>query len=186
MACWSKESLLKRNDISLNCFKQDYALSLHTLPGPHFLLLAKREERKNNKECPSNVAFDYVEGGMAEVFMEDIAGFAQHPLGSYQLSDILQAQEKAEAHIEKASEYNLETNTCLHYARDVWSSLGLVDTIDMAEFIVEGVFNDSNFENLAKKHRGGTGYLTAKASGKHELKNYIKDVVYTQLDIVTA
>ena len=56
----------------------------------------------------------------------------------------------------------------------------------MAEFIVEGVFNDSNFENLIKKHRGGTGCLTAKASGKQELKNYIKDVVYTQLDIVAA
>jgi len=186
VACWSKESLLEKDDISLNCFKQNYALSLHTLPGPHFLLLAKRKEGKNDKECPSNVALDYVEGSMAEVFVEDMAGFAQHPLGSHQLSDILQAQEKAETHIEKASEYNLETNTCLHYARDVWRSLGLADTVDMAGFIVEGVSNDSNFENLATKHSGGTGYLTAKASGKQELRNYIKDVVYTQLDVVTA
>ena len=131
MACWSEESLLEKDDISLNCFKQDYALSLHTLQGPHFLLLARRKEGKNDKECPSNVALDYVEGSMANVFVEDMAGFTQHPLGSHQLSDILQAQEKAETHIEKASEYNLETNTCLHYARDVWSSLGFADTVSL-------------------------------------------------------
>ena len=169
VACWSKESLLEKDDISLNCFKQDYALSLHTLPGPHFLLLAQRKERMNDEECPSNVAFDYVEGGMAEVFMEDMGNFSQHMLGSRPLSDILQAQEKAEAHTEKASDYNLETNTCLHYARDVWSSLGLADTADMEELIIEGVFNDSNSANLAMKYSGGTGYLAAKANGRQEL-----------------
>jgi len=186
VACWSKESLLEKSDIPLNCFNQDYALSLHTLPGPHFLLLAQRKERMNGEKCPSNVAFDYVQGGMAEVFMEDMGDFPQHLLGSRPLSDILQAQAKAKAYVEKAPEYNLETNTCLHYARDVWSSLGLADTAGMAEFIIEGVFNDSSFAELATKHSGGTGYLTAEAGGRQELRSYIKGVVDSQLDVTTA
>jgi len=62
--------------------------------------------------------------------------------------------------------------------------LGLSESVDLAEFIVEGVFNDSNFENLAMNYNSGTGYLSTNASGRQELNNYIKDVVYSQLDIV--
>lgn len=183
VSCWSKESLLGKDDIPLACFELKYALNLNFLPGPHFMLLAAREEGTHDIKCPSNVVFDYVTGGIAQMHVENMSSAAKHSLGSYPLRDILEAQSKTESLVETGSEYNLETNTCVHYAKDVWSFLGFVETAELADFIVEGVYNDANFSTLATKHKGGTGYLSAEANGSEELRNYIKHVVYDQLDI---
>ena len=183
VSCWSKESLFGKEDIPLACFKLNYALNLNVLPGPHFLLLAAREEGANDFQCPSNFVFDYDTGGISQMHTENMSSAAKHLMGQYPLGDILEAQGKTKSLTRKDSEYNLETNTCVHYAKDVWRFLGLVETADLAEFIVEGVFNDPNFSNLATKHQGGIGYLSAKANGSQELRNYIKRVVYGQLNI---
>ena len=58
--------------------------------------------------------------------------------------DLLEAEESAESH--DASNFDVLTNNCVHYASKIWRHLGVHETEDLADFIVANIINDENVE----------------------------------------
>ena len=97
---------------------------------------------------------------------------------------MLQAEQKAKAI--DASEYDYFYNSCVHYAGQIWQSLGFKQTYDMANFLVDNIINDQDVRHLrAAKKKGGLRALAAiTLGGKGGFKKYVQGVVYSQLDLV--
>lgn len=191
--CWQKESNLARASIPLHCLDTVYNVNLVSLQlEPHFFLLAVRkdvDEGENQQEdCPANLGMDSV-NGMKEksvIFESDIKDLPKHVLDSATLVSILDAEEKVEPN--STSEYDLATNSCVHYAQRIWRSLDIAETEELAQFIITNFRQKGDIEQLKnigiKYGQGGIRALAAyTARGKKGLLQWISDVVYSQLDI---
>lgn len=174
------------------CYKTTYDIDLHAVKGPHLFIAATlpmtEDPIKGTKDtnCPSSLAFHSIKGkkNIVELDKKDRSLDSFH-LGSAKLSDILKAEENAIA-IEP-SNYDFAKNNCVRYASDIWRSLDIDETTELAEFIIENVSNDSGLEDLLKMYVD-KGSFRAKAmysiGGNVALKSFVTDVVYDQLDIV--
>ena len=73
-----------------------------------------------------------------------------------------------------------------HYALYILRSLGLKETKELGDFVIDNVINDVKGMKIAKKSKGRS--LRALAAfaigGKGGYENYLKDVVYSQLHLV--
>ena len=107
-----------------------------------------------------------------------------HFLGEASLVDILVAEESVEAI--DPSNYDYFYNSCAHYALYILRSLGLKETKELGDFVIDNVINDVKGMKIAKKSKGRS--LRALAAfaigGKGGYENYLKDVVYSQLNLV--
>ena len=109
-------------------------------------------------------------------------GLSKHPLGQFTLGDVLVAEKKATAIND--SEYDLTKNTCIHYAGDIWRSLGVKETQAMADFLVSNLVGSDDFIEFAKKKAGGLRAIAALAiGGQSALEYYIRSTVSSQLKI---
>jgi hypothetical protein len=110
-------------------------------------------------------------------YMEDIKDLPKHTLGVAALTDILKAEENAEA-IDEAS-FDVRTNNCVHYASSIWRRLGFDETEDLADFVVDHIIIDEDLvENMLSRHGGR---MLLKAVRTKGLEDYWKNVVYSQL-----
>ena len=179
---------LRDEDIPTKCMDLLYDVSLYAIKGPHFLVGVSPQEGGGvrGNECPQIIAFDTPDGQkkmLSLMDMGDIKGLRVHKLGSSKLGAILKAEEQAD--IIDGSNFDLVSNNCVHYARDIWSSLGFDETNNLALFITDHLMSDESFEKLAKKHIGGSRYVAAKTiGGPGAMEVFIDHVVYSQLDVV--
>eukprot|EP00956_Cyclotella_meneghiniana_P038506 scaffold155273_cov35-Cyclotella_meneghiniana.AAC.2 len=171
--------VLKEEKIPNQCLDEYYDLNLYVIAGPHFMLGVSNEGK-----CP-NVALTSVEGDKHKIMFSS-AATDNIPSYSYDkkitLRQFLEAEEVAPA-IDNDL-YDLESNTCVHYAGSIWRELGYPETHELAQFIVTNIANDPHFEDLAKNSFGGGRYLMAKAvGGKRALESHLEEVVYSQMII---
>ena len=170
---------LKDEMIPDQCLDEDYDVNLYVIDGPHFMLGAS-----NGGKCP-NIALTSVEG-VKHKFMfssaanDDIPSYSSGKKAT--LRQFLEAEEVAPTIGIDA--YDLESNTCVHYAGSIWRELGYPETHELAQFIVTNIANDPSFEDMAKSSFGGVRYLLAKAvGGKNALLSHLEEVVYSQMNL---
>lgn len=192
---WAAVNIWQDNDIAgvidhqsnvlLQCKTRSYDLGLYAIPGPHFFIgaTAIAADKNAGSECPPSIVFVSIEGAK-KIFevKESMDESSKHPLGEFELGDILEAEKKAVAI--KDSEYDISSNNCAHYARDIWRSLGIMETSSLADFLVLNLINSDEVIDTATEMAGGHRVLAALAAGGHgALEHYIKHVVTSQLDI---
>lgn len=82
-------------------------------------------------------------------------------------------------------EYDYSTNGCAHYAQRIWRPLGFDETDALANFFVENVVEDFRAVERAHKSKRGLRALASFAlGGKGGFKDYVKGIVYDQLEVV--
>ena len=168
--------VLKEDTNFDECLDEDYDLNLYVV-GLHFMLGAS-----NSGNCP-NIALFSVEGGKHKVVFSsaDVDGIPSYSFGEkVTLRDFLNAEEVATPTDNEG--FDLESNTCVHYAGSIWRELGYPETHELAQFVVSNVVNDPNFEDMTKHHVGGLRYLVAKVvGGKGAMISHLEEVVYSQM-----
>ena len=172
---------LEETDLSVSCDEQEYDVGLIAVPGPHFLIASTQGDQQN---CPPAIVFASIEGEKKKVILSPqvMANFPIHHLGTAQLQHILDAEKSADAIA--IHDFDLATNSCVHFAGKISRRLGFPETDELATFIIEHALGDPDFEKLAKSYSGGFSYLAAKVAGGEEaLKDRLKDIVYSQLRI---
>ena len=184
-----EEVNVETNDLSINCKDCLYELGLYAISGAHFfiggtVLDRTKKNEDSDMECPSVIAFASI-GGIKKFFQvnEDMDDkLSKYSLGEFALSDILSAEKKANAIDD--TKYNLSKNTCVHYARDIWRSLGVKETQEMADFLITNLAGRDEFIEFAKKKHGGLHAVMSFAiGGKRYLENYVRTIVTSQLSI---
>lgn len=175
-ACLLKEDGI--SNIPKYCLDQEYDLKFYVAVAPHFMLGAST----SIDGCP-NIAFASSDGGKHKIKFktQDISDIPSYYFGKVALDDILRAEEDTPPTENENKNFNLETNTCVHYGREIWRTLGFTESDELAQFVISGVLNAPNFEDMAKRHVGGIRYLAAKAVGADSaLKKHLEGVVYSQ------
>jgi hypothetical protein len=146
----SRHATVKKADIPTECGDEMYDMALYALPGPHFILAGTKslDSSSVNPICPKSIAFSTMDGGqigkkqIVSPYMEDIKDLPKHTLGVAALTDILKAEENAEA-IDEAS-YDVLKNNCIHYASSIWRRLGFDETEDLGNFLVQSIIIDED------------------------------------------
>lgn len=175
--------------VDSKCNDRLYRVGLYYTNGPHFFIGALHHGDVGD-DCPAFIAFASIDGKKTKAALKHTLFFnkdslVHNHLGDVSLQDILKAEDTADALDD--GRYDLVTNTCVHYARSIWRSLGLAETTELAEFIIGNTVNDGNFEDMAKSKArfGGLRYLAAKAIGGTDMmEDFVEDIVYSQLDII--
>jgi len=176
--------LKEDHPISEVCLGSKYEVVLIAVEGPHFLLGASNE----NPDCP-NIAFDSVGGKRRSQFStEDATGVAVHHVGLASLRAILEAENQAAELNPTLLSFNLSTNTCVHYARDIWRRLGMTESASLAEFVIENVVGDPHIERIAGEiltlgeGMGGLRNLAARVitGGSNLVREKVEETVYSQ------
>ena len=172
--------VLKEEDtIPEECLEEEYDLNLYVAGGPHFMLGAS-----NGGKCP-NVALSSLEGAKHKIVFssDDTVGMPSYSFGKkITLRDFLKAEEVVPP--TDTEGFNLESNTCVHYAGSIWRELGYPETHELAHFVVSNVANDPKFEDMVKNHVGGLRYLAAKVvGGKNAMVSHLEEMVYSQMVI---
>jgi hypothetical protein len=177
--------LKEDHPISEACIGSNYEVILIAVEGPHFLLGASNE----NTDCP-NIAFDSVGGKRRSQFStEDAAGaVAVHHGGFVSLRSILEAEKQAAEVNPTLLSFDLSTNTCVHYAGDIWRRLGMPESASLAEFVIENTVGDPHSERIAgeiEALNGGMGDLRILAArvitgGSNLVREKVKEAVYSQ------
>eukprot|EP00956_Cyclotella_meneghiniana_P037458 scaffold139212_cov21-Cyclotella_meneghiniana.AAC.1 len=180
------------HDLSMKCKDRLYSLGLYTISRTHFFVGGTAvDEVKKDKDssvlCPSAIAFASIDGIKKFYGVNvDMDGYlSKYPLGQFVLSDILAAEEEATAIDD--SKYDLSKNTCVHYAGDIWRSLGVKETEEMADFLVTNLVESVEFIEFAKKKAGGLRAIASYViGGSASLENYVRSIVTSQLNIEPA
>jgi len=185
-----------KEDISTTCRDNiyDVFLSANDDGQSHLFITAMmKEEVENgadNNNCPPAILLDHTREGEKKVLVlledkiDEVKELPRHFLGEASLVDILVAEESVEA-IEP-SNYDYFYNSCAHYAQRIWRSLGLKETKELGDFVIDNVINDVKGMKIAKKSKGRSLRTLAAFAigGKGGYENYLKDVVYSQLNLV--
>ena len=171
--------VLKEATISDKCLDEEHDLNLYVVGGPHFMLGAS-----NGGKCP-NVALSSLEGAKVKIVFSSAytVGIPSYSFGKkITLRDFLKAEEVVPP--TDTEGFDLESNTCVHYAGSIWRELGYPETHELAQFVVSNVANDAKFEDMVKTHVGGLRYLAAKVvGGKNAMVSHLKEMVYSQMVI---
>jgi len=77
----------------------------------------------------------------------------------------------------------LFNNSCPHYASSIWRAIGLEETDELANFLIENIVDDPSFVELAKKTGGARALAAVGIGGKGALEKYVAGMVYSQLEI---
>ena len=81
-------------------------------------------------------------------------------------------------------DYDLTSNSCINYAGRIWRALRLDETKELANFLVENLIENDWFLTIARqKYSAGGLRVLAFVTGKGSFENFVKDVVYSQLNI---
>jgi hypothetical protein len=179
VSCLSTESFITKESISAECENEMYDVAVSVVPGPHFFLLAtKSPDSSSNVICPTTLAFDTLnfEKKIAAPYEEDFKALPSYELKTaVKLTDLLEAEESAEYH--DASNFDVLTNNCVHYASKIWRHLGVHETEDLADFIVANIINDENVLNSWEDEGVRRLVQTVMTEGR------VKKIVYSQLHL---
>jgi hypothetical protein len=179
VSCLSTESFITKESISTECENEMYDVAVSVVPGPHFFLLAtKSPDSSSNAICPTTLAFDTLnfEKKIAAPYEEDFKALPSYELKTaVKLTDLLEAEESAESH--DASNFDVLTNNCVHYASKIWRHLGVHETEDLADFIVANIINDENVLNSWEDEGVRRLVQTVMTEGR------VKKIVYSQLHL---
>eukprot|EP00956_Cyclotella_meneghiniana_P021146 scaffold38102_cov40-Cyclotella_meneghiniana.AAC.2 len=192
---WVKDNKVEevnQADLPIKCKDVLYKVGLYSLSGSHFFIGGTAIKNADNDvmaniDCPSAIAFASIDGtkkvyNAPETAVQELSN---HFLGQFALIDILAAEENVTA-IDNSG-YHLTKNTCAHYARAIWRALGVEETHDMADFLVTNLVDSDEFIEFAKMKAGGLRVVTTFAvGGKQALENYVRDIVTSQLNIVST
>ena len=174
------------------CGDKVYDVTLYAFEGPHFAIAATLPKVENDDEnfCPSAFGVFSEDGEMhyEVAYPNDYNGELiprdEIKLGSAQLDDFLKATGDVKPIAD--SDYDFTTNSCVHFAQGIWRGVGVAETTELAEFIINNVVNDNGLKELLEEY-GDTGSFRTTAmlaiGGKSATKHFISDVVYDQLAI---
>jgi hypothetical protein len=183
--CLEKDSHITKEDIPAECGHEMYNVALYAAPGPHFFLVGIKSSDDSTSGtiiCPKALAFDSLMGGKKIVspYVSDIEALPKHDIGVAMLTDVLKAEENADAI--DVSSYDMLKNNCIHYAFSIWRSwrtLGLDEAEDLADFIIANVINDDSLGQRASNWRGGRRLLSAVEDGIFE--TFVRNAVYSHV-----
>jgi hypothetical protein len=117
-----------------------------------------------------------------EVLHPDIKRWDLGDGGQFKLGDFFGAFEQVEP-IDEAS-YDLVKNGCVHFAVRIMRKLGIEETKEVADFIVDSLIAHTNdLLWRASNKAGGASLLAAVLSGPKTLRSHIADLVNTQMNI---
>ena len=145
-APWFGECVLEEEyPIADSCLDSQYEVSLFSLKDSHFLLGATSQHR----DCPSMVFFAGNGGKLRVRFSpEGATGVAIHAVGEASLRAVIEAEARTPG-LDKAP-FDLATNTCLHYAGGISRNLGLPESAELGNFIVENIVAHRSGNAIAK------------------------------------
>ena len=178
--------------IAKECHDKVYDVTFHAIEGPHFVIAATLPSDIQSTDvinCPSIIGFYSQDGhkqrDVAYDNGEEYNSLDEIKIGSATLDDFFKAEENAQPIDD--SNYDFTKNSCVHYAGDIWRSLSVVETVELAEFIIDNVVNNDGLKNFLEEH-GDTGSFRTSAmiaiGGKPAMRRFISDIVYEQLHIV--
>ena len=180
------------NEIAKECRSKVYDVTLYAFEGPHFAIAVTlpKDEIDTKKVCPSAVGV-FSEDGERKYEIaypnhknEELVPRDEIKLGSAQLDDFLKATGDVKPIAD--SDYDFTTNSCVHFAQGIWRGVGVAETTELAEFIINNVVNDNGLKELLEEY-GDTGSFRTTAmlaiGGKAATRRFISDVVYEQLVI---
>jgi len=175
--------ILVKDHFPKQCMDVVFDVRLAVQPNPHFFLLGVMQDVGKNEGCPHTIMMNSIDGKkvMVAVHVEDVQDLPMHALGTASLGDILQAEENAQA--TDPATYDVFTNSCVHYARSIWRTLGVAED-GLAEFLIETIVNDDHMIELMTELPGGLlGQLAHTNGGKRSFKKYVTEVVHSELGI---
>lgn len=127
-------------DIPSACLDNNYDVELKAMSndgdGTHFFLTASVSPGENaydNENCPRFLAFASRDEKKLTYHVPDVTAVNDRKYSSYLFGKAsLKAIVNAESSIEavKDSEYNLTSNSCIHYAGRIWRQLQFDETIE--------------------------------------------------------
>jgi hypothetical protein len=160
---------------------EEYQVVLFASPGPHFFLGVIAQD-STPPECPSlgfasmNGERIMLKGDSEGLEMFDFVGDS-----SYKLGELLEAFRKATP-IDGLG-YDFEGNTCIHFASRIWRELGIVESNELGDFLVNNIVEDKNFVQMARRKAGGIAIVATTLFGPEALRGYVENMVYSQLNI---
>ena len=179
-------SELDKQKLPANCAEEIYNVDLLYIPGPHFLIVGSLDKSADTEmTCPEVVSFATVTGDKVSFSFNQkdlVHKFSSHKLGTVSLGQLFSAEEAAKSI--KESEFNLERNTCVHYAQRLWRALNLDETSELASFLSDNISSDKTFAEMWKSKPGSAGYIAANLVGKTALQYYVENTVKSQVNIV--
>jgi len=174
---------LVKDDYAIDdaCLDEEYTVSLLAFRSPHFVLGAFSP----HENCP-NVAFDSVNGDKRRVQFssEDANIVAFHHVGKASLRALLESEKQVDG-LDPIT-YDMTTNSCVHYAVNIWRPVKITESVELAEFVIENIVGDPNIEILAAdfvraRRLGAVRYLAARAIGGSKLfREKLEELVYSQ------
>ena len=191
---WEKtvnaEEIDTSEDIPSSCLNNIYDVELRAVKdeGAHFLLAAKSSDEKSNddKKCPEVLTFMSIDEKKFTHRVHDITKFDEDSssflLGKASLNKIIDAEGSVEAI--KDFKYELTKNSCIHYAGHIWRKLQFDETNELASFLIENLLKDDGFLKVARDKLSAGGLrVMSYVAGKGSLEAFVKDTVYSQLNI---
>ena len=182
-------------DIPSACLDNYYDVELKGVAndkdGAHFFLSAsvpKGEKTTNDeKKCPQFLAFASRDEKKRIYHVPDFSAGNDYKYSSYLFGRVtLKAIMDAERSVEPVQDkdYNLTSNSCIHYAGRIWRALRLDETNELANFLVENLLENDGFLTIARQKYSADGLrVLAFVTGKGSFENFVKDTVYSQLNI---
>ena len=186
------EQIDMKTDIPPACLDNNYNVELTSVTdddeGSHFVLTAKVSSEENpsyNDKCPNFLTFTSIDEQKFTHRVHDSTKFNEYMsflLGEASLKEIMNAESSVAAI--KDSEYDLTNNSCIHYALRIWRELHFNETNELANFLIDNLLRNDGFLNIAR-HKSAAGGLRILyyVAGKGSLKDFVKDLVYSQLNI---
>lgn len=176
----SNYSLMEGNNllnVKAYCSDLYYDLFLVTIPGVlHFFLYASSDEYSAG--CPS-VGFDSRDWKKV-IFTANINDAEKYFLNTFQLGNIFSAFDQAK--LITNEDYSITENSCLHFAANIWRPLGVVENVDLQEFIVSNIVEDDNtMKKFFNSYSDQYGVLANSVVGKLQMEKFVQLVVSSQL-----
>ena len=178
-------------DIPSDCLGNDYSVELNAVSdddeGTHFALAAKLSSEKNsfNDKCPEFLTFTSIDEQKFTHSIHDPTKFNKNNsflLGKASLKEIMDVERSVEAI--KDSKYDLTKNSCIHYAGHIWRGLRFDETHDLATFLIDNLLKNDGILTVARHKRAAGGLrVLSYVSGKGSLEDFVKELVYSQLNI---
>ena len=188
------EEVDKEADIPVTCLDNDYDVELKAMSndndGTHFFLTASVSPGENaygNDNCPRFLAFASRDEKKVTYHVPDVTKvndrkYSSYLFGKASLKAIVNAESSVEA--VKDFEYNLTSNSCIHYAGRIWRQLHFDETNDLATFLIANLLKDDGFLTIAhNKYAAGGLRVLSHLAGKGSLDDFVKETVYSQLNI---
>ena len=172
------------------CLNSDYDVKVNAIDdeGSHFFLTAIAND--SDTLCPNVLVLVMASIEEDKIFYsvsnEAVLGdIESHLLGKATLNEIIKAEESVESI--KNADYDLLTNSCIHYAGKISRALEMKETPELAIFLIQSLLKDNGLLKVAEEKLNSGGLRVLKyvsGSGANSMiEKYVQDTVFSQLNI---